>query len=1130
MLFILVMNLVVFSQSLYNNIGHIPQSCQVDWTQAGLEFPEPATALHKITVTNQPGNDDSVIEQAINQAKLNNGLTIIYFPQGTYNLTQPIVLDNSDGNNIVFQGDGITTILEFQVGNDQCCFSFYGREDSTPVDAVDDLNKGSTIIYLENNSSFDLNDWVYYSEYTFPNLHSIAASNCVGQITQINDIGSEVEYVELKDKSSKFYDDSYDLKLQKIDPIHHVGIENLKINRLDSGSTTQGTNILFRLAVNSWLKGVEIENTCQNHVSISRCAHIEISGCYFNDANNHGEGGYGYGVTIGTSSTNCLVENNIFRKLRHSIILSGGANTNVFTYNYSLLGEWTNNGVAPDLCIHGNYPFSNLMEHNYINLMKVDDVYPPNGIYNAFFRNRAAATTQTFRLWDTDSVAVLGCYLNKEIVDKDVSYSIDGFGKIPVSGGDYSTWDFAPHNYVYWDQQRFDTAILLDKSYYYNGRPKFLSESYSFPSIGPKIGLYCQTIPAKDRYSNTIKTYLPVGQETHAPNMTWSGTKIISQDVTINSGETLTIDAGSNIKFSEGKRLTINGSLVVNGTSSNPVTFTSLNSGENWYAIEIYGSANIYHSFIENASTGVLFKEGSSGSVTNSEIRNNTSNGIYMYKALPTIEDCKIYSNVGNGIMVSNTNYVGNPIIRNNDIYENTMDVYGDGATGIYLYKSSPSIIENEIYSNDYYGIDCWDFSSPLLGQYELYGHNYIHDNGTGIGACLSSSPFIGENGCQIHGGFNSFESNSTHISASSGSYVQAEDNWWGSYPPQSIKFYEVGGGDIDYIPALPFEPSLDKMAGCSPEESVFDEQFSLSKQTGALETDYMQYYNPKWPLKRKLIFARNINWLGDIAGSQSICKDVIENYPDSSLSLFALDILWESSRGAKEGSEYDLFSFSKYLTKISSTKEKKELYGHSELINAGFKTNKSMTISSYDKVYNDYKGGPLAELALYDKFVFYYYEESDMYMAKQTAQQLEEEFPGSRLSKKANSHFKTSSSALAIKTMSKMSKVHESSLLPDKYAVSSNYPNPFNPSTSINFALPKNSKVSISVYNSLGQLVRKMNYLQLSAGNHPFTWNGKNDSGRNMSSGLYILHFNAHSLEGDNETFSKSIKLLLVS
>lgn len=70
---------------------------------------------------------------------------------------------------------------------------------------------------------------------------------------------------------------------------------------------------------------------------------------------------------------------------------------------------------------------------------------------------------------------------------------------------------------------------------------------------------------------------------------------------------------------------------------------------------------------------------------------------------------------------------------------------------------------------------------------------------------------------------------------------------------------------------------------------------------------------------------------------------------------------------------------------------------------------------------------------------------------------------------------------------------------------VASNYPNPFNPSTTISYNLPQNGQVTLNVYNSRGQRVRALVSARQAAGQHTVTWNGTDDHGRNMASGVYF-------------------------
>ena len=80
-------------------------------------------------------------------------------------------------------------------------------------------------------------------------------------------------------------------------------------------------------------------------------------------------------------------------------------------------------------------------------------------------------------------------------------------------------------------------------------------------------------------------------------------------------------------------------------------------------------------------------------------------------------------------------------------------------------------------------------------------------------------------------------------------------------------------------------------------------------------------------------------------------------------------------------------------------------------------------------------------------------------------------------------------------------------STLPEIFELYQNYPNPFNSSTTITYQLPNTTNVSLSIYNVLGQLVDILvnDEIQL-AGIHSTHWDGKNEKGKNMSSGLYLF------------------------
>jgi photosystem II stability/assembly factor-like uncharacterized protein len=95
-------------------------------------------------------------------------------------------------------------------------------------------------------------------------------------------------------------------------------------------------------------------------------------------------------------------------------------------------------------------------------------------------------------------------------------------------------------------------------------------------------------------------------------------------------------------------------------------------------------------------------------------------------------------------------------------------------------------------------------------------------------------------------------------------------------------------------------------------------------------------------------------------------------------------------------------------------------------------------------------------------------------------------------------------------------------SSLPTAFSLAQNYPNPFNPSTMIKYALPKNSDVKIVVYNAFGQQVRTLLDAKKEAGFHQIEWNGKNDAGHPVATGVYFYKLTA-------KDYVRTLKMLLV-
>ena len=76
---------------------------------------------------------------------------------------------------------------------------------------------------------------------------------------------------------------------------------------------------------------------------------------------------------------------------------------------------------------------------------------------------------------------------------------------------------------------------------------------------------------------------------------------------------------------------------------------------------------------------------------------------------------------------------------------------------------------------------------------------------------------------------------------------------------------------------------------------------------------------------------------------------------------------------------------------------------------------------------------------------------------------------------------------------------------IPSKFSLGQNYPNPFNPVTNMKFELPRSGRVVIKVHNLMGQEIRTLLDENLSYGYHTATWDGTDNDGRKVASGVYF-------------------------
>jgi len=93
---------------------------------------------------------------------------------------------------------------------------------------------------------------------------------------------------------------------------------------------------------------------------------------------------------------------------------------------------------------------------------------------------------------------------------------------------------------------------------------------------------------------------------------------------------------------------------------------------------------------------------------------------------------------------------------------------------------------------------------------------------------------------------------------------------------------------------------------------------------------------------------------------------------------------------------------------------------------------------------------------------------------------------------------------------------------LPTQFGLGQNFPNPFNPTTTIKFEIPTRSHVSLNIYNVLGQKVKTLVNEDMAAKSYEKTWDGSSDAGSKVASGIYFYKIEAGS-------FTQTKKMILM-
>lgn len=465
----------------------IPESRRPVWS-AGVVGGIPAYAV-KTSVTdygaraNDGGNDAPALQAAIDAV---TPPAAVYVPAGEFHLNAPIRMRSG----VVLRGAGPgATRLLMNHGDNGFDFAAFAGGSDRPVTQGADLNSRS--LTLQSAAGFVPGGYGVIAQvndpaklYTQAGWNQSWAQEAVGQMFRV--VAVSGNRITLEAPLSIQFDPAFAPRARPLtDIVENAGLEDLALTRLDSSDRFI---VRIRQGANLWFRNIASHRARKAHIHAREGYRIEVRDSYFHDASDHGVGGHGYGVMLSRHSSHSLIENNIFRRLRHALILQIGASGNVMAYNYVREALSEGNYVPTDISLHGHYPSANLFEGNVVDLIGIGDFWGPAGPWNTFHRNRVGAE---------------GIYLHDHSDFQNITANV-----LNTRSGREIRWDGTVDPATLLVHMNLQNGLLLladqvpvdalfPDSYFHAARPDFY-DNRPWPSIGPDAA--APTNPAEQRY------------------------------------------------------------------------------------------------------------------------------------------------------------------------------------------------------------------------------------------------------------------------------------------------------------------------------------------------------------------------------------------------------------------------------------------------------------------------------------------------------------------------------------------------------------------------------------------------------------------------------------------------------
>ena len=571
----------------------------------------------------------------------------------------------------------------------------------------------------------------------------------------------------------------------------------------------------------------------------------------------------------------------------------------------------------------------------------------------------------------------------------------------------------------------------------------------------------------------------------------WGGTINVSGNVTVPSPYTLTILPGTVIKFNGLYKITVNqgGHIQAMGNVGAPIVFTSAsgNLTNKWDHLRLCGGGSAFQYCTFQYANYAVFLQGNSetNTFTNCIFQNNAMYGCYAYGGVGKFTSCEFRNNNSYGIYCYNADVV----FKGNRFKNNTRGICSRTGSDLELFGN---VIEN----NSGYGIMSYHGDNTKLGNLlsglPWYGRNTVWNNGSSEVYAYLSNPTIQLIANYVEGSGGSDLEVINHSNNTQPVYCVY--GWWGGDVLESsglVQNINQSTGNCWFKGQLLTEdPTLKSSVPIqladlfidpylSPEERIQEAKRIIAEKPNkkeAIEALGNLYSILRSDFRDNKLGERDT--FGDYLGY--LCK----KHDSKALGIIALkyQILWR----LLEGGDMEMIELSKKALKKVDKDDANLMIG--DLAYA------YLRIGWIEDAQNCLE---MLKKEIDQEQTFLYQLEIDLQDTKERIKQglfsPEVEKPG----------------------------IKSDFVLQDTEPIS-NYPNPGNPTTVIRYVVETPGRVSVRIFNLLGQEVKVLVNSEKEAGIHQAVWDGRDANGLTTPSGLYLIRF-----ETINHVFTHKITLL---